>query len=81
MLWVRNERKQDLDSGLGYNVYRPDPTDFLLPEKPHFLPAPQPSQIIPPPGRTSIQIRSLCGKFQIQIKAVPAPALKEFCDR
>lgn len=36
-LWVRKEREQDLDSGLGYNVHRPDPTDFLLPEKPHFL--------------------------------------------
>lgn len=66
MLWVRKEREQDLDSGLGYNVYRPDPTDSLLPEKLHFLPAPQPSQIIPPPGEQAFRSGACVGNFRFR---------------
>lgn len=65
-LWVRKEREQDLDSGLGYNVHRPDPTDSLLPEKPHFLLAPQPSQIMPPPGEQGFRSGACVGNFRFR---------------
>lgn len=73
MLWrlfhiteVRKEREQDLDSGLGYNVHRPDPTYSLLPEKSHFLLAPQSSQIIPPPGEQTFRSGACVGNFRFR---------------
>lgn len=77
-LWVRKEREKDLDSGLGYNAYRPEPTDSLLPEKPHFLLAPQPSQIIPPPGEQAFRSRACVGNFRFRSQQYPHQLRKNF---
>lgn len=65
-LWIRKERDQSLDSGLGYNVHRPVPTDSLLPAKPHHLLAPQPFQIKPPPGEQAFRIEASVGNFRFK---------------
>lgn len=65
-LWIGKERDQVSDWGLGYNIHRPIPTASLLPAKPHLLLAPQPFQIIPPPGEQAFGTGACVGNFRFQ---------------